>query len=45
MTPIASKPLPDGHALEVWPLTFGRARLSLVLVVDGEPYPDLLDGW
>ena len=35
------KSLPDGRDVEVWPLTFGRARL----VVGRELYASYDDGW
>jgi hypothetical protein len=38
--PFAARVLPDGRAAEVWPLTFGRARLCVgplgSLVYDNE---------
>jgi hypothetical protein len=45
LTPIARRELADGRALEVWPLTFGRARLLLVRTIAGDAFPDVLDGW
>jgi hypothetical protein len=44
-TPILRKPLDGDRAVEVWPLTFGRARLLLVAERADEPDPDVLDGW
>ena len=39
MTPLFAKPHPDGRrAIEVWPLTFGRARIVLT---DGHTNDDL----
>ena len=39
----ASKPLPDGRRVDVYPLTFGRARLSTAPTLDDETF--YLDSW
>lgn len=39
--PIARRVVSDGRLLEVWPLTYGRARLYLTRLGD----LDVLDQW